>query len=45
MRNRIEDKATPKTGGVKNHAHPTVASRFELGISDFVLVLDFELRI
>ena len=33
MRCGIEDKATPKTGGVTNRAYPTVASRFEPGIS------------
>ncbi len=45
MRCVIEDKATPKTGGVTNRAQPTAASRFELGISNFGLVSDFEIRL
>ncbi len=33
----VKDKATPKTGGVTNRAHPTHASCFEPGISNFRL--------
>ena len=45
MLHRIKDEATPKTGGVKSHASQTAASRFELYISNFVLVSDFDIRI
>ncbi|RKY06631.1 MAG: hypothetical protein DRP66_08405 [Planctomycetota bacterium] len=45
MRCIIEDNTTPKTGGVTTSAHQTTASRFELHISYFVLVSDFDIRI
>ncbi len=45
IRRTVKDKATPKTGGVTNHAQPTAASSFELHISNFGLVSDFEIRV
>ncbi len=45
MHGTIKDKATPKTGGITNRAHPTPALRFELGISNFGFVSDFDIRI
>ncbi len=45
MHRRIRDNATPKTGGVTNRAYPTVTLRFELGISNFGPVSDFEIRV
>jgi len=45
MRCVVKDKSAPKTGGVTNRACPTVTSRFELHISNFGLVSDFDIRI